>query len=128
MDITSATKHLIMSINSLSWVHGVKESEQDPGGKYTVYLLPAGVEVTRNMSQIKNRTYIFKLRLAASGGMATPTNIFRKMEELEGAIEKDPRRGGNAQTTYIGEAWEGLEDFKHGFAAFEVPVAVDIHS
>ena len=127
MDATGAINDLLEVIKGLAWVSSVKESEQAPGGEYTVYLLPEGVEVTRNMSNIKNRTYIFKLRVAFSGNRATANNVFTRMQEIEDAIETDRRRDGNAQTSYMGESWDIVDDFSKGYAAFEIQVFVDVH-
>jgi hypothetical protein len=117
MSISLAITNLVSVIEALTWVTDAKEVEQDPGSQYTVYLLPDGATVLRDMTRIKS----------VAGKLATGSNVFAKMQALEDAIEADRRRDGNAQTTYIGEEWELVEEFKQGYSAFEVPVSIDIH-
>jgi hypothetical protein len=128
MSVTAAIADLSASIMNLSWVSAVHEVDRDPGGNYSVYLLPAGVGVQRNISSIKRHMYAFTLKLSIGGANATAANIYEKMSELEGAVELDQRRSENAITTFVGEEWElsETEEAINGFVSFEVPVFIQI--
>lgn len=127
MSIALAIADLKSSLTDLSWISTVHEVERDPGGNYSVYLLPNSSLVSRNVSQIKGHVYGLTLRLTIAGKTATASNVFAKMDALEAAIETDPRRDGNAQTTSIGEEWEQIET-ENGFMNFEIPVFLQINS
>ena len=123
--IDDAIKDLVATIKALEWVGGVYEVERDPSGVCSVYLLPESVEVLRNVSQVKGHIYALTVRIAAVGKDATGRNIFKWQDSLEDAIEYDHRRGGAAQTTYIGEQWTEVET-KTGFIAFENTINIQI--
>jgi hypothetical protein len=130
MSVTAAIADLSAAILNLSWVTSVHEVDRDPGGNYSVYLLPAGVGVVRNITSIKRHLYAFKLKLSIGGNNATAANIYTKMSELEEAVELDQHRDGNAMTTFIGEEWEltETEEAINGFVSFEVPVFMEINN
>lgn len=128
MSVTLAIANLVADIKAVTWVKAVHEIDKDPGGNYSVYLLPAGVGVDRNMTEIKRHLYEFKLKLSIGGNNATASNIFEKMSALEDAVEEDQKRSGHAITTYIGDEWEltETEEAVQGFVSFEVPVFMQI--
>ena len=128
MSVKQAVDDLSRTIKALSWVADVREVDGDPGGAYSVYLLPNDVAVNRNVTQIKSHLYAMELRLVVSGKAATASNIFTRQKALEDAIEDDRRRSGNAQDTYMGETWELAEETENGFMSYSIPVFMNINN
>ena len=123
--IDDAIKDLKATIKALSWVRDCHEVERDPSGACSVYLLPEGVEVQRNITQIKGHIYSLTVRIVIAGKDATTSNVFMRQQALEDAVEYDQRRGGQAQTTYMGEQWNEVET-KTGFSSFENQIYIQI--
>lgn len=129
MSATSAINDIIAALNALEWVTTVNETDRNPGGVYSVYILADGLENTKALIGAVTREYTLAMRLIVSGSAATTTDTFDKMVEMEAAVEGvSTLSGGNQIRPILEDSWEPIESPLNGYMAFQTNITLTVRS
>jgi len=127
MSFSTAFSDIKVAIRALTWVTSIHETEQDPGGIYSVFVLANGYENTRELIGATTRDYSLLLRIEVAGKKADAVNVNAKLVELEEAVEAVSTLSGGSQVRPLldGE-WTPTETPVQGYMGFETTITLTI--
>ena len=101
-DIQLALEDLISSVGVVGNLHIVDENIE-PGSRPFTLTLSLGPKESQRIFGPTRATWMVGLSFTAR--KHDLVGIAAKLQEIEDSILEDPRRSGNAQTSYVGEEW-----------------------
>ena len=127
MSFSTAFNDVKVAIRALGWVTSIHETEQDPGGIYSVFVLPNGYANTRELIGATTRDYSLLLRLVIAGKKADAVNVNDRLVDLEEAVEAiSTLSGGNRVRPLLDGEWTPTETPVQGYLGFETTITLTI--
>ena len=123
-DLELALEDLINSVKSVENLHVVDE-KLEPGARDFTLAFGLGPKSAKRNFGADRVTYMVAMEFTARKHDLVAIAV--KLDEIEDSITDDPRRGGNAQTSFVGEEWIPEEELDREGVTFSNFVGVVIY-